>query len=63
MQTLYQILGIFSAGLIVWILYRTIKEKPESLSRAHLSQSLRTLGFLAIGLILFTSFLILLIRR
>lgn len=39
MQTLYEILGLVGAGLILFILYRSIKGNPEQFSRANLSNS------------------------
>lgn len=62
METFYQILGLVSAGLIVWFLYRSIKGRPEIFSREKMSQSLSTMGLLGIGLILFVAFLVFLVR-
>nr|WP_019215624.1 hypothetical protein [Legionella tunisiensis] len=39
METLYQLLGLLGAGLIVWVLYRSIKGRPEQFSRENLSKS------------------------
>lgn len=62
METFYQILGLLGAGLIIFILYQTIKGRPEQFSKANLSQSLFTMGILAIGLIVFVALLILMVR-
>ncbi len=62
METLYQILGLLGAGLIIWWLYRTIKNKPEQFSREKMSKSAMTMGILAIGLIAFVSLLIFIVR-
>ena len=62
METLYQILGLIGAGLIVFILYRTIKHRPELFQRDHLSKSFSTMGLLALGLIAFIAILVLLTR-
>ena len=39
MESLYQLLGLVAAGLIVWILYRTIRGSPEQFSRENLMKS------------------------
>lgn len=62
METLYQILGLLGAGFIVFILYRAIKSKPASFSRENLSNSFSTMGFLALFLIAFVAFLVLMLR-
>lgn len=62
METLYQILGLIAAGLILWVLYRSIKGRPEQFSRENLSKSFTTMGFLALILIAFVGFLIVLLR-
>ena len=62
METLYQILGLLSAGLIVWFLYRSIKGRPDVFSREKMSQSFGTMGILGLGLILFVACLVLLTR-
>lgn len=63
METLYQILGLIGAGLIVWILYRNIKGRPEQFSRENLSKSFSSMGFLAIILIAFIALLVLMLRH
>lgn len=63
METLYQILGLIAAGLIVWVLYRSIKGKPEQFSRENLSKSFSTMGFLALILIAFVGFLVFMLRH
>jgi len=62
METLYQILALVGAGLIIFILYRTIKGRPDQFSKENLSKSFSTMGFLAIGLIGFVALLILMLR-
>ena len=62
MQTLYQLLAIIGAGLIILLLYRTVKGRPELFSREYLSKSFWTMGILAIGLIIFVALLILISR-
>jgi threonine/homoserine/homoserine lactone efflux protein len=63
METLYQILGLIGAGLIIWILYRMIKGRPEQFSRENLSRSFSTMGFLALILIAFIAFLVFMLRH
>jgi len=62
MQTLYQILGLLGAGLIVWLLYRSIKGRPEQFSKQNMSKSLSSMGILALLLIGFIALLVLLLR-
>lgn len=62
METLYQILGIIGAGLIVFVLYRVIKGSPEQFSKENLSKSALTMGVLALVLIGFVALLILMLR-
>lgn len=63
METLYQILGLLGAGLIIWILYRSIKARPEQLSRENLSKSFSTMGKLALLLIAFVALLVFVLRQ
>lgn len=63
METLYQVLGLIGAGLIVWVLYRNIKGRPEQFSRENLSKSFSTMGFLAIILIAFVALLVFMLRH
>ena len=62
MDSLYQILALIGAALIVWILYRNIKGRPEQFSRENLSKSFSTLGILALLLIGFVALLVMLLR-
>jgi putative copper export protein len=62
MNTLYQVLGLVGAGLIVWILYRTIKNRPEQFSRENMNKSFSSMGLLAIALIAFVALLVALLR-
>lgn len=63
METLYQILGLLSAGLIVWFMYRSIKGRPDVFSGEKISKSFGTMGILALVLILFVAFLIFMVRH
>lgn len=62
MDMVYQILGAVGACLIAWILYRYIKGKPEQLSRENLSKSFLSMGILALLLIGFVGFLVLILN-
>jgi uncharacterized membrane protein YidH (DUF202 family) len=63
MTTFYQLLALIGAGLIAWIIYRTIKNKPEQFSRENLNKSFSSMGILAIILIIFIAFLVLITRQ
>lgn len=62
METLYQILGLIGAALIVWVLYRNIKGRPEQFSRANLAKSFSSMGMLALFLIGFVALLVLMLK-
>ncbi len=62
METLYQILGVIGAVLLVFILYRVVKGSPELFSKENLNKSFFTMGILGIGLIAFIAFLVLMLR-
>ena len=62
METLYQILGIAGAGLIIWLLYRNIKSRPEVFSRENMSKSFFSMGLLAILLMAFIALLVVILR-
>jgi hypothetical protein len=63
MQTFYQILGIIFAVLIIYILFQTIRNRPDQFSKQNLNKSFLTMGVLGIGLIGFVALLILLVRH
>ncbi|WED42985.1 hypothetical protein [Legionella cardiaca] len=63
METFYQILGLIGAGLIIWILYRSIKGRPEQFSRENFSRSFSTMGVLALILIAFIALLVFMLRH
>lgn len=44
-------LTICGFGFLIWIMYRTIQGNPEAFSKANLSRSFTTVGFLALILI------------
>ncbi len=63
MQTLYQVLGLVGAAFIVWIIYRSIKGRPEQFSRENLSKSFSSMGILALLLIGFVALLVFIVRN
>lgn len=62
METVYQVLGLMAAGLIVWVLYRYVRHHPEQLSRENLSKSFSSMGILALLLIVFIMLLVFIVR-
>lgn len=62
METLYQVLGLAGAGLIVWLLYRSIKNRPDVFSRENMSKSFFSMGILAVLLIAFIALLVVILR-
>ncbi|KTD58215.1 hypothetical protein Lsai_0822 [Legionella sainthelensi] len=63
METLYQILALIGAGMIIFILYRTIKGNPGQFSKENLNKSFSTMGILALVLIAFIAVLVLILRN
>ena len=62
MESVYQLLGLLGAGLIIWVLYRNIKGRPDQFNRENLSKSFYSMGVLGIILIGFVALLVLLLR-
>lgn len=62
METVYQILAMLGAALIIYYLYRTIKNRPDMFSKENLNKSFFTMGILAVGLIGFVALLVLMLR-
>lgn len=58
METLYQLLAVVAAGLVVWILYRNIKNQPQQFSREKMMKSFSSMGVLALILIVFVTALV-----
>ena len=56
------LLFLLGALLMGWLLYRQIKGSPQAYSKENLSKSLYTLGILALLLICFIAFLVMLLR-
>jgi hypothetical protein len=63
METLYQILGLIGAGMIIFVLYRFIKGSPGQFSKENMSKSFMTMGVLAVVLIGFVALLVLMLRN
>ena len=63
MQTFYEILGLVGGVLILWVLYQTIKGRPQQFSRENLTKSFSTMGMLALLLIAFVALLVLIVRQ
>jgi ABC-type phosphate/phosphonate transport system permease subunit len=63
METLYKVLGLIGAGLIIWYLYHTIKNRPDLFSRENVSKSFSSMGVLALILIVFVAILVLILRN
>ena len=63
MDGVYQVLGLIGAALIVWVLYRSIKSRPEQFSRKNMAKSFSSMGILALLLIGFVALLILMVRH
>ncbi|HBI20988.1 MAG TPA: hypothetical protein DDY37_00105 [Legionella sp.] len=62
MDTFYQVLGLVGAALIVWVIYRSIKGRPEQFTRENLTKSFSSMGILALLLIGFVAILVFLTR-
>ena len=62
METFYQVLGLLGAGLIVWVIYRNIKGRPDAFNRENMNKSFSSMGILALILIMFIALLVFLLR-
>ena len=62
METLYQILAIAGAGLIIYFMYHRIKGSPQQFSKENLAKSFGTMGILGILLIGFIALMVLMLR-
>lgn len=59
----YQLLAVILGGLTLWILYRLIKGQPQLFTKENFSKTLGTLGGLALVLIAFVAFLVMIVRH
>jgi hypothetical protein len=57
------LLTICGFGFLIWMMYRTIKGNPEAFSKANLSRSFTTAGFLALILIVVVGVAIFILRQ
>ena len=63
MTALYEVLGLVGAGLIVWVIYHSIKGQPQLFSRENITKSFSTMGFLGLLLIGFVALLVFIVRQ
>lgn len=59
----YQLLAVVLGGLTLWMLYRLIKNQPQLFTKESFSKTLGTMGVLALVLIVFVSFLVMIVRN
>lgn len=59
---LYEILGLIGGGIILFILYRSIKGNPAQFSKENLNKSFFTMGVLALVLIGFIALMVFMLR-
>lgn len=57
-----QLLGIIAAALILFLLVRGIRNQPDLFTRENFAKSGVTMGILALGLIAFVAFCVLLLK-
>lgn len=57
-----QIFALLAIAVALWMLHRNITLQPELFKKQQLLQSMKTLGILALGLILFIYLLVLLLN-
>lgn len=62
MSSWSQILAIIIVALLAWFLYRYVSHNPQQFSSENLSKGFRTLGLLALVLIVVVGFLIMMSR-
>jgi uncharacterized membrane protein len=60
--TFNQIMLLVLAGIAIFFLYRTIKNQPGLFTKEKFSQTASTLGILALALIIFVAFLVMMVR-
>jgi hypothetical protein len=63
MNTFGQIMALIAAGIAVFFLYRIIKNQPHLFTKEKFSQTLGTMGVLALALIVFVAFLVMMLRH
>lgn len=58
-----QLLWLAGAGLAAWLLHRALKHNPGQFSAENMIKSLGTMGWLALGLIAFITFCVIVLRQ
>ena len=62
MHWLYVLLAALGIGILIWIQVRYYRANPEAYSKQNFAKTARTLGIVALCLILFVYVLVLLTR-
>jgi hypothetical protein len=62
MQTFYEILAFIGAIMILFVLFKTIKGRPDMFNKEAINKSFLTMGVLALCLIGFVALLIMMVR-
>lgn len=57
-----QLGAVLIAAFIIWLLFRYVKSNPQALSKENFAKSGLTMALLALGLIGFVAFLIMLVN-
>jgi len=60
---LMNFLSILGIALLLWMLYRGIKNNPSAFSKENLNKSFLTMGVLGLILIAVVSFAVIMLRR
>jgi hypothetical protein len=63
LEILNPLLALLGGGLMIWLLYRAIRQSPETFSKDNMSKSLGTLGVLALILIGFVGLFVILLKK
>lgn len=59
----HMILYVIFAGVLVWYGVRTVRNNPALFSKENMGKSFQTMGFLALGLIVFVALLVFLLKH
>jgi hypothetical protein len=62
MSVFTQIISLLLAGLVIFLLYRSIKNQPQLYTKEKFSKTLTTMGALALILMVFVYLLIMIVR-
>ena len=57
-----QLLYLACAGLLIFVMVRTVRGNPQWFSKENMSNSFTTMGFLTLGLIGFIALLVFLLK-